>query len=231
MKLCLLRGRAFLVDDQHGSANGDLGIDRGDDGARSADTAVRGRVAWHASDMVAYSGSCQAHPEGHGGPHVFSSFGNFVDAGIGIFFDKRSFGVIDFSVEVGALDFEFFEDLIRSCRSSISLFAGGDGVVNDDLLAVHELSSLRGEVDVQRGVVRARLGKEGIVAINAAGFSVAWLGGEMRVGPRWIRVVELGAESCFLFRVGGRGTPQASATGDQSDEGEEKESRRELAHC
>jgi len=231
LKLCLIEGRAFLVDDLHGSANGDLGIDRGDDGAGSADAAVGGGVAWHASDMVAHPSPGEAHPVRHGGSHVFSAFGNFVNAGIGVLFDEGPFGVIDFAVEIGAFGFELFEDLVRSCRGSKSLFAGGDGIVNGDLFAVHELSALRGEVDVQGGVASARLGKEGIVTINAAGFSVAWLGSEMRVGSRWVRVVELGAESCFLLRVGGRGTAQGPATGDQCGEGEEDESGRELAHC
>ena len=84
MKLCLLRGRAFLVDDQHGSAFHDLGIDHGDGGAGSADTAVRGGVAWHASDMVPHPGSCQTHPERHGRSDVFASFGDFIDAGVGV---------------------------------------------------------------------------------------------------------------------------------------------------
>ncbi len=74
------------------------------------------------------------------------------------------------------------------------------------------------------------MGKEGIVAINAGGFAVTRVGSEMRVGPRWVRVVELRAEGRFLFRIGGRGAPRYSATGDQYGEGEEKESGRELAH-
>lgn len=174
--------RGLRLIDEDAGAEFDLGVDGGHGGTRAADAGVGSGVAADGADVVSDAGPCHSHPVAHGCALESTAFRDGVFEGVGVAVGEFTIGVIDFSVFIGVFIDDFFEDFEFALGGRVAAGSGADGVVHDDLFAVHESAALAGEVDVDPGVGGVGFGEEFAVSPDVVGFGVFFFGLEMLVG-------------------------------------------------
>ena len=150
-------------------------------------TSVGGKSSIDDALVHSDSGTCKAHPVGHGRSKERTTIRDRVLSNVSIGVHRFASGIENAAVEVRALLLNLLDNAITPRRGGILGTSTRNTIVHGDLVTQHEKAALQGEVDTDATVGRIRFFQY-VVVFPALGRVGVVFRLEVGVGSRWVRI-------------------------------------------